>query len=290
MSRKEDRNAKMLRALGQEELLEGQAYLNTFVLENYIRRLAVTQFTWESECDIDFDIVESLLFNNGAVAFWQENGVLMYGTFVARNFDFYGIPTEIDVQKSNCTNATIKGKENFVIVYDNTVKNFIPFVTMKKYCEMIANVDSAMETNLENLKTPVIIECEESQLTTFQNIVRRIRNNKKTIPVAKGTFDRSGANVLNLNCPNNIPSLMEYREFLMNECLMQFGIDCVNIRKKERLTKDESTSNNERIELFRISREQPRKRACKELESKFGIIANVKRNGGVENGIDNGNI
>ena len=290
MSRKEDRNVKMLRALGQEELLDGQTYLNTFVLENYIRRLAVTQFAWESESDIDFDIVESLLFNSGAVAFWQENGVLMYGTFVVRNFDFYGIPFEIDVQKSNCTNVTIRGKENFVIVYDNTVKNFVPFVTMKKYCEMIANVDSAMETNLENLKTPVIIECEESQLTTFQNIVRRIRSNKKTIPVAKGTFDRSGANVLNLNCPNNIPSLIEYREFLMNECLMQFGIDCVNIRKKERLTKDESNSNNERIELFRISREQPRKRACEELGKKFGIKVEVKRNGGVNDGFDISNI
>ena len=62
MSRKDDRNAKMLRALGQEERLEGQAYLNTFVLENYIRRLAVTQFSWESECDIDFDIVDDLCY------------------------------------------------------------------------------------------------------------------------------------------------------------------------------------------------------------------------------------
>ena len=83
---------------------------------------------------------------------------------------------------------------------------------------------------------------------------------------------------------------MEYREFLMNECLMQFGVDCVNIRKKERLTKDESTSNNERIELFRISREQPRKRACEELGKKFGIKVDVKRNGGLNDGIDNGNI
>lgn len=290
MSRKEERNAKILRALGQEELLEGQAILNTVVLESYIRRLVISQFEWESESDIDFDIVETLLFNNGAVALWKENGVLMYGSFVVRNFDFYGVPTSIDIIKSNGATMTIEGKENFVLIYDNKVKNCIPYTTMKKYCEMIANVDSAMETNLENLKTPVIIECEEGQLTTFQNIFRKIRNNKKTIPVANGTFDRSGANVLNLNCPNNIPSLMEYREFLMNECLMQFGINCVNIRKKERLTKDESNSNNERIELFRKSRLKPRERACKEIFEKFGETITVTLNGGEEYVYDNGNI
>ena len=288
MSRKEERNLKMLRALGQEDLLERENIRGTIVLRNYIKRLAITQFTWKQETPlIDFDVVEEILYMNGSLAFWEENNVLMYGVYTVVNFDFYGIPSAIDVTKSNGKRERINGKENFVILYDNNMKQNPPIYVAEKYCEEIENVDMAMQVNMENLKTPAIVECEESQLVSFSEIFRKIRNNKKTIPVAKGTFDRTNANVLNLNCPNNIPSLMEYREYLMNECLMQFGINCVNIRKKERLTSDEATQNNERINLFKMSRYNPRKRFCDEISEKFNLFIEVEftlKEGGKENG------
>ena len=281
MSRQEKRFNRVARMIGATENYLETEELDSIYLKQYFSRLITNQFGWDSDEDtLDTTSIERIIFYNGMGAFWLENEILMFGSCQCISVDYYQRPSVIQVYKPNGEVKTLKSDE-FVVVYDNNLRDFVPYHFMNKYANRIANVDLAIETNLENLKTPVIIECEESQLNSFSDLFRKIRSNRKTIPVAKGTFQNSSANVLDLNCPNNIAHFLDYRESLFNELLTSFGINCVDIRKKERLTQAEGNSNNERVELFRNSRLQSRERAVKEIAIKFNRKVEVKLNVGI---------
>ena len=54
-----------------------------------------------------------------------------------------------------------------------------------------------------------------------------------------------------------------------------FGINNVNIQKKERLNVNETTQNDEQININLDSRFKERRKACEEIQKKWGYNINV---------------
>lgn len=287
MSRKEERYKRQLRMIGQEDVNSLATGYNDVYMRKYFARLIMSQFDWKSDGEnvlIDGGFIERTIYKNGFIAFRMIGETLTACPCKIGAMDFYDRPTNIEIMLPNGTAESITN-DNVVVCFDNTMRDFIPTMAVATYTSRIANIDSAILVNIENLKTPVIIECDESQLLTMSDIFRQRKNNKLTIPVVKGTFDTNTANVLDLTSPNHINTFLDTRESLMNECLTMFGISCVDIRKRERLTSAEGESNNQRVELFLQSRLNERLRACEEIKQKFGVKMEVIRNGISNNGV-----
>ena len=64
---------------------------------------------------------------------------------------------------------------------------------------------------------------------------------------------------------------MEYKKEIWNEALTYLGINNINVEKKERLVKEEASSNNEMINLNLQARLSVRKQACKQFNELFGL-------------------
>ena len=92
---------------------------------------------------------------------------------------------------------------------------------------------------------------------------------------------------LDLTTPFISPELYELKMKIWGECLDMLGINNANTQKKERLITDEVNANNGLLQLSNDVFYEARKRACEELNKKFGLEVSVERR---EINVDNNNL
>ena len=92
-------------------------------------------------------------------------------------------------------------------------------------------------------------------------------------------FDISNKlNVLKTDAPYLIDKLELHKHEIWNECMTFLGIDNANTDKKERLITDEVESNNEIIKYYLNCFYKTRKKACDEINKKYGLDISIKLN------------
>ena len=75
----------------------------------------------------------------------------------------------------------------------------------------------------------------------------------------------------------------EYKKEIWNEALTFLGVNNIMLEKKERLVTDEASGNNELINMNLNSYFKLRKKACEEINRKYGLNVNVKVNSDLAN-------
>jgi hypothetical protein len=252
---------------------------DNYYLKNHFYKLlymmCVNRFIWKGlPSHIDTDFIEKELANVGELAFINHE---IYGLQVCYcigdNIGMYGKPTRyLCYSPNNKINDYFNAKDIVIIRNNMLSENSHDFIN--RYASIIAEIQKTKEVNLNGLKTPILVECEDSELLTMKNLYADFEGNAPVIYGRKG-INVEGLKVLKLDVPNNLESLQSDKIETINECLNFMGINTTP-RKKERMVSDEARANKDFTSICLAMFLNSRLKAIEEINEKFGSELKTK--------------
>lgn len=253
--------------------------MNMFTWRQYYDRLtelAISMFKWKNLPEsIDPRFMELMLFGDGMVVFFEDEelGYLCLQTMISGNLNVYRIPEDRTAFATNGYQRRLDSS-NSVIIFNNYLHtNSVLDVEM--FSKRLYNLDRAIDVNANAQKTPILIQCDESQRLTMKNMYMQYDGNQPFIFGTKN-FDPNGLKVLQTGAPYVCDKLYELKSQIWNEALTYLGISNVNTQKKERMITDEVQRNLGGTIASRYSRLNSRKEACKKINAMFGLNIDVE--------------
>ena len=250
------------------------AYMNNRTYLQYYNRLtelAISMFEWQNlPKTVDQRFLEMCLFGDGMCVFFQDEvlGYLSLQCMIGGNLNVYRIPME---RKAYATNGYQRelDETNSVIIFNNYLHTN-SLLDIEMFSKRLYNLDRAIDVNANAQKTPVLIQCDESQRLTMKNLYKQYEGNEPFIFGSKG-LDASGLKVLQTGAPFVADKLYQLKTQIWNEALTYLGISNINVVKKERMITDEVTRNQGGTVASRYSRLESRRQACKQINKMFNL-------------------
>lgn len=241
-----------------------------------LTELAISMFEWKNlPKQIDERFLELTLFTDGQIVFFKDNELDDYLALqVATNggFNVYRVPLKRRAYAVNGYQKQLNINDS-IIIYNNMLrKNSIR--TVKLYAKRLANLDRIIDVNANAQKTPVLVQGNEQQKLTLQNVYKEYDGNAPVI-FGYNDLDLKGFTVLKTDAPFVSDKLYQLKTQLWNECLTYLGISNLNIQKKERLVTDEVVRNQGGTIASRYSRLNARRQACEMINDMFGLDIEV---------------
>lgn len=238
---------------------------------NRLMEMAISMFEWKNLPDtVDERFLELCLFAKGQAVFFKDDilGFLALNVATGGDFDVYRVPGNRRAYATNGYNAQLTANDS-VLIFNNRLR--LPSkLDVEMQSERLANIDRAIDVNVNAQKTPVLIKCDERQRLTLENLYMQYSGNQPFI-FADNALDKNSFMVLTTEAPYVAEKLYELKTQYWNECLTYLGVSNVNIQKKERLITDEVTRNQGGVIASRYSRLQARRKACEEINAMFGL-------------------
>lgn len=250
------------------------AYMNNRTYLQYYNRLtelAISMFEWQNlPKTVDQRFLEMCLFGDGMCVFFQDEvlGYLSLQCMIGGKLNVYRIPME---RKAFATNGYQRNLDetNSVIIFNNYLHTN-SLLDVEMFSKRLYNLDRAIDVNANAQKTPVLIQCDESQRLVMKNLYKQYDGNEPFIFGSKG-LDASGLKVLQTGAPYVADKLYELKTQIWNEALTYLGISNINVVKKERMITDEVTRNQGGTVASRYSRLESRRQACKQINEMFNL-------------------
>ena len=247
---------------------------NATYLQYYHRltELAISMFEWKNLPDtVDPRYMELGLFAQGQMVFFEDDGGLGFLSLhnaMGGALDVYGIPTTRNAYAPNGYTKSLTAEDS-VIIFNNYLHTN-SMLDIQMFARRLYNIDRAIDVNANAQRTPVLINCDESQRLTLLNVYKQWTGNE---PIIMGTKElgKNPLSVLNTGAPFVADKLYTLKTQLWNEALTYLGISNINIQKKERLITDEVTRNQGGTIASRYSRLESRREACKKINAMFGL-------------------
>ena len=238
---------------------------------NRLTELALSMFEWKNlPKTVDARFLEMCLFQDGMCVFFQDEvlGYLGLQCMIGGKLNVYRIPMD---RKAYATNGYQRDLDdtNSVIIYNNYLHTNA-MLDVEMFSKRLYNLDRAVDVNANAQKTPVLIQCDESQRLTMKNLYKQYEGNEPFIFGSKG-LDANGLKVLQTGAPYVADKLYELKTQIWNEALTYLGISNVNTVKKERMVTDEVTRNLGGTVASRYSRLESRRDACRQINEMFGL-------------------
>lgn len=236
------------------------------------KRMLVAMVKWSGLPEsISGRYIELTLYERGQIAIYREKGGFLVAAPIVRvtGRNDNDEPTEIEVRFDKGSVSKKLRAGQFVIIRNDMLgassRHAVHF-----YSKKLEGVDKTINLNLEQLKQPSIVECPESQLLTAQMLWAKKENAEPVVMVDEGTMDNIKTTVWDLHVQNNTIPLYELKHNIVNESMTYFGVNNVNVIKRERLTAGEAEQNDEQIGYNIITFMRPRREACEKVKELFG--------------------
>lgn len=252
----------------ESALMNNRTYLQYY---NRLTELALSMFEWKNLPEtIDQRFLEMCLFGDGMSVFFEDEvlGFLALQVTISGQLNVYRIPIKRRAYATNGYNKELDDK-NSVIIYNNYLHTNSK-LDVEMFSKRLYNLDRAIDVNANAQKTPVLIQCDESQRLTMKNLYKQYEGNEPFIFGSKG-LDANGLKVLQTGAPYVADKLYELKTMLWNEALTYLGISNINTVKKERMITDEVTRNQGGVVASRYSRLESRRQACRQINDMFGL-------------------
>ena len=250
------------------------AALNNITFRHYYNRLtelAISMFEWKNLPDsVDPRFLELTLFTDGMSVFFKDDvlGFLCLQVAVNGGFNVYRIPKNRRAYAVNGYQAKLD-ESNSVIIFNNYLHTNSR-LDVEMYSRRLWDLDRAIDVNAKAQKTPVVIQCDETQRLTMLNLYKKYDGNEPFI-FGDSALNTNGVKVLKTDAPYVADKLYTLKTQIWNEALTHLGISNINITKKERLITDEVTRNQGSTIASRYSRLEARREACKAINKMFGL-------------------
>lgn len=250
------------------------ATLNNATFRQYYNRLtelSISMFEWKNLPDtVDPRYIELTLFTDGQAVFFkdEEIGFLALQNTKGGKFNVYRVPVERRAYAVNGYQKDLTDKDS-VIIFNNYLHSNSR-LDVEMFSRRLWNLDRAIDVNSNAQKTPVLIQCDETQRLTMLNLYKKYDGNEPFIFGDKN-LNPNAIKTLKTDAPYVADKLYQLKTQIWNEALTYLGISNINITKKERLITDEVTRNQGGTIASRYSRLEARRDACKEINKMFGL-------------------
>ena len=263
-------------------------YLNRF------KRIALSIFEWVNlPKSMNARYIEMCLYYTGQCAFLYDKELGFINTKACANgyVNIYGLPTKINCFSYNyqTTRTLYTGlnpkltekqfeyqKNNECILVMNNYDRLPTCSSMELFAWRLYNAERTCDVNLNAQRTPLIIAVDEKQRLMMENLYNQYNGNQPFIFGDKSQLSDIPIKAINTEAPYIVDKICEYKKEVFNEALTYLGINNISINKKERLTENESSENNELVNLNLMAMLEPRKQACREFNEKFGLTGTDK--------------
>lgn len=254
-------------------LLNNASYMQYY---NRLKELAISMFEWKNlPSTIDPRYIEIGLFEMGCMVYFKDDiiGDLCLNSIVNGQLDVYGYPTNrVAYSRYNQYQKTLSNDDS-VIIWNNYLHTN-NMLDVQMFAKRLYNLDRIIDVNANAQKTPILIQCDEKQKLTMNNVYKEYDGNSPVVFAYK-SLDANGLTVLKTDAPYVADKIYELKMQLWNEALTYLGISNVNIQKKERLITDEVTRNAGGTIASRYSRLESRREAVKKINKMFGTEIEV---------------
>lgn len=248
---------------------------------NRLRLIATSLFTWDKLDDYAGTgasrFLEQSLYDQGRACFLEDKtlGFLALKVNPSDKLNIYNLPTRVNAWSIGYNKDY--DFEDVVYIMNNELQ--LPTSdTIQLFAYRLYETERTIDTNLIAQKTPVLIEGDTKTILTLKNVYMQYSGNTPFI-FGNKQFDISNKlNVLKTDAPYLIDKLEIHKHEIWNEALTYLGIDNANTDKKERLITDEVESNNELINYYLNCFYKTRKKACDEINNKYGLDISIKLN------------
>lgn len=242
---------------------------------NRLTELAISMFEWKNlPPTIDERFLELTLFSDGMAVFFEDEalGYLCLQCMIGGNLDVYRVPK---YRKAYATNGynNVLNETNSVIIFNNMLRTN-SMLDVQMFSQRLANLDRSIDVNANAQKTPVMIQCDETQRLTMKNLYMQYDGNQPFIFGDK-SLNTNALKVLKTDAPYVADKLYQLKVQYWNEALTYLGISNVNVQKKERMLQDEVQRNQGGVIASRYPRLQARRQACEKINRMFGTEISV---------------
>lgn len=238
---------------------------------NRLMELSISMFDWKNVPEeVDIRFLELTLFAEGMAVFFKDDvlGYMGLQCLINGPLDPYRIPIRRRAFAINGYNKELN-QEDSVLIYNNLIHTN-SMLDVEMFAKRLYNLDRAIDVNANAQKTPVLIQCEDSQRLTMKNLYKQYEGNE---PFIFGTDDMRSdpLKVVKTDAPYVADKLYQLKSQIWNEALTYLGISNTNITKKERMISDEVTRNMGGVIASRYSRLESRRTACEKINKMFGL-------------------
>ena len=250
------------------------ASLNNATFRQYYNRLtelSISMFEWKNLPDtVDPRFLELTLFTDGQAVFFKDDvlGYLALQNSKNGKFNVYRVPTERRAFAVNGYQQDLTDKDS-VIIFNNYLHSNSR-LDVEMFARRLWNLDRAIDVNANAQKTPLLIQCDETQRLTMLNLYKKYDGNEPFIFGDKN-LNPNAIKTLKTDAPYVADKLYQLKTQIWNEALTYLGISNINITKKERLITDEVTRNQGGTIASRYSRLEARRDACRQINKMFGL-------------------
>lgn len=238
---------------------------------------------------IDLAYLNKQLLRKGAIAFFKDEvlGVLALPYINVSNLDIYGRPRRIQVIAQNGYTRFLNSGE-FVIMYDNEGR-YPLWLDIIQYAERMANIVRTIDINVSQQRTPRIWKTKQENEKSLKDLINNVDGNENKIMTYKD-LDLDDTQVILSPAPYVTDKLDLEKDKLYNEFLRLIGIANLSYEKKERNIRDEIQAMQGGTVASRFSRYEPRERAVKQINEKFGTNIEVRYYDGLPSMIKEDNV
>lgn len=250
------------------------ATLNNATFRQYYNRLtelSISMFEWKNLPDtVDPRYLELTLFTDGQAVFFEDEeiGFLALQNTKGGKLNVYRVPKERRAYAVNGYQKDLTDKDS-VIIFNNYLHSNSR-LDVEMFARRLWNLDRAIDVNANAQKTPVLIQCDETQRLTMLNLYKKYDGNEPFIFGDKN-LNPNAIKTLKTDAPYVADKLYQLKTQIWNEALTYLGISNINITKKERLITDEVTRNQGGTIASRYSRLEARRDACKQINKMFNL-------------------
>lgn len=261
---------------------------------DWLVQLACSRFKWENMPNtIDERFMELTINSQGSsLFFFHDDYDRYFATQAAPNaaINMYREPTGYQaygasgftkrlmaftrtMQTDDIDNVSDYG----VPIWNNYTRTPTIFA-LELYARRLANIDRAIDVNLNTQKMPIFVTCSEEQRLTVKNMVKEWMGNE---PVVIG--DSLSLNGINIGYVSpNVPYVCDklYRDKMVcwSEIMSYLGIDNTSIEKGERVQSAEVKANDEQVDKSALITLDTRRWACESINRLFGLNVWVDMN------------
>lgn len=253
--------------------------LDNIITEHFLydrfRLLALNQQKWNGLPEtIEERHIEMPLFSDGRACFFNDPalGFLCLPCF-PHGMNVYGDPTRWRAVGFGYSKELTP--DECVIIENNKLRmptQKIVFYFVSQLYEVLRTRD----VNIKTLKAPFIIKTDDKSVLTLKNILDRIDNNEWAIFGDKSMGLENAFEVFQTGVKCLTTELTDTYHDILNEALTYMGINNANTDKRERLITSEADANNQLIDSCAEMFLEARKRACEEINQKFGLNVSVE--------------
>ena len=263
-------------------------YLNRF------RRIALSIFEWVNlPSSMDSRYLEQCLYFNGqaSLLFDKKYGFINTKCAGSGTINIYGLPDKLNCFSYGFNSMRTlytginpllteeekeeKKNEECILVMNNWDRT--PTAgSMELFAWRLYLAQRTCDVNISSQRFPVLITGDEKQRLMLENLYSQYDGNQPFIFGNKNQVTGDELRAIRTDAPYVVDKITEYKKEIWNEALTFLGINNISINKKERLTENESSENNELVNLNLQSLLAPRLEACKKFNEKFGLTGTDK--------------